>query len=291
MGIKAEDILINSNGSIYHLNLLPCDIANKIILVGDPSRVKLVSSFFDKIIVKKHNREFITHTGTYKDQLVTVLSTGIGTDNIDIVLNELDALANINLATKKVNPNLKKLSIIRIGTSGTIQPHINVNSIICSKIALGFDGLLNFYKERNTICLKSIENKFIKQINWNKLLAKPYFVEADQDLYNLFKNYTSGITISAPGFYAPQGREIRLKPLDIDLNTRLSSFKYKSFSILNYEMECSAIYGLSKLLGHKAITVCLVIANRFTGKYNSNYKKNMGELIKHTLDKITLNYD
>ncbi|PLX02401.1 MAG: phosphorylase [Marinilabiliales bacterium] len=285
--IEPSELIINDDGSIYHIKLKPEDIADDIILVGDPQRVEIVSSFFDTIELKKHNREFNTHTGTYKGKRLTVLSSGIGTDNIDIVVNELDALVNIDLKTRTVKKEHKSLNLIRLGTSGGLQGDIPVDSFLMSKIAIGFDGLLNFYHNRDEVCDLDMEDAFTKYLNWNKRLASPYFVEASEKLMNrLGEGFIPGVTISSPGFYGPQGRILRLPLAVPDMNQKIEDFKYKEYKITNFEMESSAIYGLSKMLGHEALTVCVIIANRVQKTFSADYKTMVKKLIQNTLDKL-----
>jgi uridine phosphorylase len=279
------ELILNPDGSIYHLQLHPQDIADKIILVGDPDRVEMVSACFEKTKLKKSNREFYTHTGYYKDCRMTVMSTGIGTDNIDIVMNELDALANVNLESKEINPAQRSLQIIRIGTTGGLQDDIPINSFILSRYACGFDNVLNFYSGRDQVCDLEMEKDFIEHTGWSKILHTPYFVRSSDQLFDLFPpDMVSGITVSAPGFFGPQGRMIRLETIDPDLNDKLQSFRHGGFLITNYEMESSALFGLSRLLGHHAISICLMAANRVTGKVASDYHHRMNELISFTLD-------
>jgi uridine phosphorylase len=285
--IPESELIINPDGSIFHLHLLPENIADTIILVGDMDRVKEVSSFFDKIELKKQNREFITHTGIFRSKRITVVSTGIGTDNIDIVVNELDALANIDLKTRLVKEQKKRLNFIRIGTSGALQYDIPVDTPIISKMAIGFDGLLNFYANRNTITDASIEKAFIAHMSWNAQLTTPYFVEGSNELLEKVGfDMKKGLTISAPGFYGPQGRVLGLPIQDVTINDKITAFEYQGMKITNYEMECSAIYGLSKLLNHNAVTVCNIIANRIRGEYSANYKKSVKELIIKVLERL-----
>ncbi len=283
-----SELILNKDGSIFHLHLFPDDIAKDIILVGDPGRVETVASFFDNIELKKQNREFYTITGNYNNKRITVISTGIGTDNIDIVLNELDALANIDLKTRILNTKHKTLNFIRIGTSGSLQKNIPVNSFLMSKRSIGFDGLLNFYANRNQISDLEFEESFKTQVAWNSLLTSPYVVDGSESLINKLDgdNILKGTTISAPGFYGPQGRQLRLSPIDPELNNKIEKFEHKGEKITNYEMECSAIYGLSKLLGHNAITICAIIANRITKEYSKDYKEVMKDLIKLVLGKL-----
>lgn len=280
-----SELLKNRDGSIYHLRLLPEDIADKIILVGDPERVEMVSSFFDEVPVRKENREFITHTGMYAGTRISVISTGIGTDNIDIVMNELDALVNVNLQTNEVKPEKRSLKLIRIGTTGSLQEDIPLNSFILSRFAAGFDNVLNFYADRDRVCDLELEKDFIRHTDWNRILHTPYFVRSSDQLFNLFpENLVSGITVSAPGFFGPQGRMIRLRTIDPELNEKLRTFRYGGLRITNYEMESSALFGLSALLGHQAISICLMAANRATGEVTSDYHDHMNELIRFTLE-------
>lgn len=284
--IGDSELILNPDGSIFHLHLLPEDIADTILLVGDQDRVEVVSSFFDNVEVKKQNREFRTHTGTYKGKRISVVSTGIGTDNVDIVVNELDAIVNIDLKTRTPKDTHKKLNFIRIGTSGALQEDLNVDEPVASKMSLGFDNLINFYANRNLICHLDIEQAFMKHVNWNETLHRPYVVESSEKLFNVItKGMPSGITISAPGFYGPQGRQLRLVTADPELNEKIRQFKFNDNKITNFEMECSAIYGLSKLLGHEALTVCLIIANRYIKQFSKDYKPRMVELIKKILDR------
>ncbi len=257
-------------------------------MVGDQDRVDVVSSFFDTLEVKKQNREFITHTGTFQGKRITVTSTGIGTDNIDIVVNELDALANIDLKTRTEKPVKKVLSFIRIGTSGALQGDIPVDTPVISSMAIGFDGLLNFYAHRNEVSHLGIESQFKEHLQWNPQLTSPYFVDGSEELLKkIGYDMRKGMTISAPGFYGPQGRVLRLPIQDMDINEKISAFRSGNLTITNYEMECSAIYGLSKLLGHHAVTVCCIIANRMRKEYSNDYKPVMKELILKVLKRIT----
>ena len=287
MEFKPSELILNRDGSIFHLRLFPGQIADTIFLVGDPNRVKIVSEFFDSIEVRTSNREFVTHTGSYKGKRITVMSTGIGTDNIDIVMNELDALVNIDLEKRILNPDRKVLKIVRIGTTGGLQKTLPINSIILSRYAAGFDTVLNFYAGRNSVSDLGMEKAFKKHTGWDPILPDPYFVQSSNKLFSLFPDEMhSGITISAPGFYAPQGRSIRLNPLDMDLNDKLESFRYGGLKIMNYEMESSALYGLSRLLGHQALTLCSMLANRTSGEFTSDHKASVRNLIKFTLEHI-----
>ena len=288
--IPESELIVNGDGSIFHLKLKPEQIADDIILVGDPGRVALISDNFEKIEHKVTNREFITHTGYYKSKRISVIATGIGTDNIDIVLNELDALANIDLKKRIANSNHKSLNFVRIGTSGALQEDIEIESFLMSEISIGFDGLLNFYKRRNEVCDLKMEVAFKQHMEWNSILASPYFVNSSDTLNNkIGKKFRKGITISAPGFYGPQGRELRLEILDKDINDKIRAFTYDSKKITNYEMESSALFGLSSLLGHSAATVCVIIANRYIKQYCKDYKPAMKNLIKIVLDGLVEN--
>ncbi len=285
--IGNSELIINKDGSIFHLHLKPEQIADDIIFVGDPGRVALVSEHFDSIEHVVTNREFITHTGFYKGKRMSVVATGIGTDNIDIVVNELDALVNIDLEKRVVKDTRKSLNFIRIGTSGGLQEDMDVDSFLMSERAIGFDGLLNFYKDRDKVCDKNMESAFIKHVNWNPNLAKPYFVNASSELMDRIDGgFRRGSTISAPGFYGPQGRVLRLETQDLQINDKIRSFRYNDKCITNYEMESSAIFGLSALLGHNAATVCVIIANRYAKKYSKDYKIAVKKLIKIILDKL-----
>lgn len=287
---QESELIINPDGSIYHLNLLPQDIADTIILVGDPGRVKIVSSFFDEIEVEKSKREFYTCTGKYNNKRITVLSTGIGTDNIDIVINELDALVNIDFETRTEKSKKKSLRIIRLGTSGGLQEYLGVNTMLLSTRSIGFDGMLNFYADRNKVANTDIEENFKSFVNWSPLLASPYVVDGSAELINLLEEECNkGITISAPGFYGPQGRELRLPVHDNLLNDKITEFRYNSEKICNYEMESSALYGLSALLGHRAACICVIIANRVSKQFTKDYAPAVNNMIEYTLKKLTSN--
>jgi uridine phosphorylase len=287
--IAESELIINNDGSIFHLHLKPEQLAENVLLVGDPGRVALISSHFDKIEHKVQNREFITHTGWYKGRRFSALATGIGTDNIDIVLNELDALVNIDLKTRTPKKEHKSLNLVRIGTSGGLQEDMSVDSFLMSETAIGFDGLLNFYKRRDEVCRLDIENAFVKHMNWNPKIATPYFVDASTELMTkIGKDIRKGLTISAPGFYGPQGREIRLEIQDSNINDKIRAFRFDNKCITNYEMESSALFGLSALLGHKAATICVIIANRYAKQYSKDYKPAIKELIQIVLDRMAV---
>ncbi|MFO8002571.1 MAG: nucleoside phosphorylase [Marinilabilia sp.] len=287
--IQESELIINPDGSVFHLHIRPGELAENIILVGDPGRVETVSGFFEKIEHSADNREFVSRTGRYKGTRFTVLSTGIGTDNIDIVLNELDALVNVDFETRTVKSHLSSLNIVRIGTTGSLQEDLPVDSWLLSRRAIGFDGLLNFYEGGESIFDPGFEEQLVKDTGWSDRLTRPYVVNADEKLLEVLKeeNVHEGNTISAPGFYGPQGRVIRLPLQNPEINDRLSEFRYGSERITNYEMECSAIYGLSKLLGHKAATVCAVIANRKAGTSSKDYKPVVKSLVQYVLDRLS----
>ncbi len=286
--IEASELIINPDGSVFHLHLKPGEIAQNIILVGDPDRVELVSSFFDSIELQRSNREFVSCTGQLNGKRISVVATGIGTDNIDIVVNELDALVNIDFETRTVKANHIPLNLVRIGTSGSLQKDLPVNSWLLSEKAIGFDGLLNFYANRNNIVDQDFETVFKESLQWNELLTTPYVVNASLSLLKQLAGgkVVKGVTISAPGFYGPQGRVLRLPLADEKINDKITAFRYKNLRVTNYEMECSAIYGLSALLGHNAATVCLIIANRLAGTASKDYHLEMRELIQYVLSRF-----
>jgi uridine phosphorylase len=287
--ILQSELILNSDGTIFHLHLKPENITDNILLVGDQARVDTVAGFFDKVEFSAKNREFRTVTGWYNGQKFSVISTGIGTDNIDIVLNELDALVNIDLETRQIKKEKKSLNIVRIGTSGSLQEDIPVNAYVVAKKSIGFDGMLNFYADRELYCDIPFEKAFKQFTGWEETLPTPYVVGASKKLVPKFNNkkFRSGVTISAPGFYGPQGRVLRLPLAMPQLNRLLEQFQFEEMKITNFEMESSAIYGLSKMLGHQALTVCLIIANRVTGEANENYRPEMQKLIKTVLDNLT----
>ncbi len=286
--IEESELIINDDGSVFHLHLKPGEVADTIILVGDPARVELVASFFDSVDVEKENREFVSKTGMINRNRVTVVSTGIGTDNIDIVLNELDALVNIDFETRMVKSKLTSLNLVRIGTSGSLQKELPVDSWVLSEKAIGFDGLLNFYAGRDTISDLEFERAFTSDMDWNNQLAAPYVVNAGSELVKKLEGegITKGVNISSPGFYGPQGRVMRLNLADSELNNKITDFRFKSYKITNYEMECSALYGLSALMGHQAATVCAIIANRLAGTYSEDYKSIIKLLVETVLSRL-----
>jgi len=283
-----SELLINEDGSIFHLHLKLEQLADNVILVGDPGRVATVASYFDSQECSVSNREFKSITGTFKSKRITVVSTGIGTDNIDIVLNELDALANIDLEKRTEKPEFRQLNIVRIGTSGAMQPEIPLGSFLISEKSLGFDGLLSFYAGRDKVCDMDFEEAFKKHVDWNPKLASPYVVDNDKELIERIgkDDMLKGVTISANGFYGPQGRVLRLDLHDSHLNDKIESFRHNGYKITNFEMESSAIAGLSKLMGHKAMTVCCIIANRRIESANTNYQPQIEKLIQLVLDRI-----
>jgi uridine phosphorylase len=277
---KKTELITNKDGSIYHLNLIPGDISNKIIIVGDPGRVDMLASLMQDIRVRKENREFHTVTGSFENTEITVISSGIGTDNIDILVNELDALFNIDLNTGIVREEPVSLTFIRLGTSGGLRADIPAGSCVLTETAIGFDGLLHFYEGYDWILDTGLADYLTDYLEWPDTLSYPYAVNANKELIELFQNenFKKGITISTPGFYAPQGRRLRLETFDNEINNKLAEFSYRGRTISNYEMESSAIYGLSALLGHKALTICLVIGNRVTGEFVQDYKPLMRDL-------------
>ncbi|MEW7291798.1 nucleoside phosphorylase [Aquimarina sp. 2304DJ70-9] len=287
MVIANSELILNEDGSIYHLNIKPEHLAQTIITVGDPDRVEQVTQYFDHIECKIKKREFHTQTGTYKNHRITVISTGIGTDNIDIVFNELDALANIDLVNREVKKDHTSLQIIRIGTSGAIQADIPIDSFVISEMAIGFDSLLHFYDSKN-VQLQEVSNALLKHLDWDENKSVPYVVASDQKLSNHMQSKITrkGVTVTNVGFYGPQGRVLRLPLQDKELNKKMASFEYNNKRITNLEMETAAIYGLAKLLGHEAISMNAIIANRATGEFSQNPKKVVDRLIQYTLDKI-----
>lgn len=283
-----SELIINEDGSVFHLHITPEQLAQKIILVGDPGRVSLVASHFDTIECDISSREFHTITGTYKEKRITVLSTGIGCDNIDIVVNELDALANIDFETRTQKPEFCQLELVRIGTCGGLQPHTPVGTFICSRKSIGFDGLLNFYAGRNAVCDLSFEKAFTQHMQWNPQKGAPYVIDNDIDLITRINqgDMVNGITIAAGGFFGPQGRKLRIPLEDPDQNEKIMAFEYESQLITNFEMEGSALSGLSRLLGHKAMTVCMVIANRRAKEAYTGYKNSIDYLIEKVIERI-----
>lgn len=287
--MKDSDLILNKDGNVYHLNVKEEHLANTIILVGDPSRVQQVSNYFDNIECKRQNREFYTHTGTYQGKRLTVISTGIGTDNIDIIINELDAAINIDLETGLPKANKKSLNLIRIGTSGALQEDIPVGTHLVSEYALGFDGLIHFYKYYQSEEEALLNTKINNHLNWNPRLAEPYIIKCSMGLLDkIGDGMTKGITATASGFYGPQGRKLRLDLSDLHINEKLTSFKYKNQYITNFEMETSALYGLGSLLGHNCLTCCAIIANRIKKEYSEDYTKDVKRLIEKVLSVLVV---
>jgi uridine phosphorylase len=282
------ELIVTDKKTVYHIDLSPDQIADNVIVVGDQGRVEKISAFFSKIEFKVSHREFVTHTGIFNGKRISVVSTGIGTDNIDIVLNELDAAVNIDLEKRIEKENKRSLNIIRLGTSGALQDYIPVNGLVVSKYGLGLDGLLNFYdgfKDKNE---NEISEAFMKHINWPSNLCYPYCYAASDLLFKQFSEGNhSGITATAPGFYGPQGRRLRLKPFLPDLNERLTSFELNGQKITNFEMETSALYGLGNMLGHNCLTVCVIIANRIRKEFTTDYNASVNRLIESSLERLT----
>ncbi len=286
--IAASELLLNADGSIYHLNLRPEELADIVILVGDPGRVAMIAKYMTAIEFTKQSREFVSTTGMYKGKRITVLSTGIGTDNIDIVMNELDAVANIDFNTRKIKSRKRKLTLVRIGTSGALQPEIPLGAYVLSHYSIGCDGLVNWYANRDSVTEKDIENALIAHMGWDSNLPRPYVVKNSDRLIKAFQRKTvKGMTISAPGFFGPQGRVLRLGLAMPKMNEKFESFAAKSYKVTNYEMEGSAIAGLAKEMGHEAITVCCIIANRYRKEAITDYHPYIDKLIKMVLDTLT----
>ncbi len=286
--IKESELIVNADGSIYHLNLLPCDIADIVINVGDPDRVEMVSRFFERVEIKKQKREFVTHTGSYKGRPITVMSTGIGTDNIDIVYNELDALVNVDLIKREIKPQLTSLKLIRLGTSGSLQADIPVDSFVCSTHGLGLDGLLNFYNLDNDGDEKQLLEAFQEHYPNYNVFAQSYISKGSALLFDLLNGeMKTGITASCCGFYGPQGRVIRAQLARQGMVDLLTSFSFNNHRISNFEMETSAMFGLAKILGHHCASVNLIVANRVNKNFSKDYKKGMNEMIELVLDRLS----
>lgn len=287
MRIPESELIINDDGSAFHIHLKPEELADKVILVGDPGRVDMVGEFLEEKEFRHASREFVSITGKYKGSRITVLSTGIGTDNIDIVLTELDSLANVDFKTREVRPEHRCLTILRIGTTGAIQPDIPLGSFIFSEISVGCDGLLNWYADRDKVNIPEMEEAFKKHTHWDSRLSSPYFVKAGQRLIDAFRDCTvKGVTISAQGFYGPQGRVVRLPLAMPDMLDTFESFRFGEYRITNFEMESSAVAGLAAHLGHEAGTVCCAIANRYLKDSNTNYKPRVRQLVELALGKM-----
>ncbi len=285
-----SELIINDDGSVFHLHVKPEQLADKVILVGDPGRVPVVASHFDSRECEVESREFRTITGTYKGKRLTVVSTGIGCDNIDIVMNEIDALANIDFATRKEKPVPHSLELVRIGTCGGLQPYTPVGTFICSEKSVGFDGVLNFYAGREAVCDLAFERAFLKHMGWkgSQCAPAPYVIDADKELADRIAGHemVRGVTIAACGFFGPQGRRLRLPLADPDQNEKIQQFEYEGRRVTNFEMESSALAGLSRLMGHRAVTVCMVIANRWAKEMDTNYKNSIDTLIQTVLNRI-----
>lgn len=288
MKIKESELVVNPDGSIYHLHLTPDELADNVLLVGDPGRVPVVSKHFDTVELRRENREIHSHTGTFRGKRFTVISTGMGPDNIDIVLNELDALKNIDLKTREIKEKKTSLNIVRIGTSGSLQQDIPVDSFVVARQAIGFDGVLHFYKSQDVRRI-DIEDAFIEQTHWNPLAARPYVVDGSKELFERIHGAQTveGFTATAVGFYGPQGRELRIPLANPEANDMLEKFSYKGLRLTNYEMETSAIYGLSALLGHKACSTNCIVAARTAGVFSADAHAAVEKLIVHVLDRLT----
>lgn len=286
--IPPSELIINPDGSVFHLHLLPEQLTDRIILVGDPGRVDMVASFFDTKTFEVSSREFHTIGGTYKGKPIMCLSHGIGPDNIDIVITELDALANVDFKTREVREQTRSLTLVRIGTSGALQPDLTLGTPVIAEKAIGFDGVLNYYAGRNSVADLDFEHALCRHTGWNPLWAKPYVVDADTSLVEQIggSDMVRGNTISAVGFYGPQGREVRLQLANPDLNSRIETFEHHGRKITNYEMESAPLQGLGRLMGHRAMTVCSIIANRFNSTANPNYKSGIKDLVATVLERI-----
>ena len=286
--IAPSELIINPDGSVFHLHLRPEQLTDRIILVGDPGRVNMVADFFDTKDFEVSSREFHTIGGTYRGKPIMCLSHGIGPDNIDIVINELDALANVDFETREVRDTHRTLQMVRIGTSGALQPELKLGTPVIAEKAIGFDGVLNYYAGRNEVCDLDFEKDLTEHVGWNPLWASPYVVDADSELVNLIggNDMVRGNTISAVGFYGPQGREVRLPLANPDLNRHIEEFEHRGRRVTNYEMESAPLQGLSRLMGHKAMTVCSIIANRMCHEATPNYKTAMRDLVGTVLDRI-----
>ena len=285
--IAPSELIINADGTIFHLHLKPEQLADTVILVGDPARVATIAAHFDSAECNVSNREFNTITGYYKGKRMSVISTGIGIGNIDICVTELDALANVDFATRTVKDTFRRLTLVRLGTSGALQPDIEVGEVVFARTSAGFDSLLGYYAGRNEVCDLDMQRSFMEHTQWSELLAPPYFVNADNELWEHFKDsVTEGITIAAPGFYAPQGRYVRLQPADINLNEKVEAWRYEGRRITNFEMEGSALAGMAALMGHRATTICTIIAQRIAKKAQTDYRPFVERMIVMALDKL-----
>lgn len=288
MRIPESELIINADGSAFHIHIKPEELADNVILVGDPGRVDMVASFMTDIEFRHESREFVSTTGKYNGKRITVLSTGIGPDNIDIVATELDALANVDFKTREVKPEHRRLSILRIGTCGAIQPDIPIGSFILSHISIGLDGLLNWYANRENVTIPDMEEAFKKHVGWDKYLPSPYFIKASDKMIEKFKDVTvKGVTLCAGGFYGPQGRVVRLPLAMPDMVSKFESFRFGEWRITNFEMEGSALAGLARQLGHDAVTLCCAIANRHLKSSNPDYKALVRNMVQLALDRLT----
>ena len=286
--IPASQLVLNNEGAIYHLNLHPDQLADNVIMVGDPGRVDMIASFFDKIEVERQNRELVTRTGWFNGKRITVLSTGMGTDNLDIVMNELDALANIDLKTRMPKETHRSLNLIRIGTCGALQPDIEPGNNVATRYAIGLDGLLYFYEKHKEVNEIAMRDAFINQMDYPNDLPMPYVVEGSKVLFDkLAEGYYQGVTATAPGFYGPQGRTLRMHLTYPENNSKIENFEYQGWRVCNFEMESSALYGLGKMMGHNCLTVCVVIANRVTEKFTTDYHPYVRKLVENTLVRLS----
>lgn len=288
--IPASQLVLNSEGAVYHLNLHPDQLADDVLLVGDPGRVELVASFFDKIEVERQNRELVTRTGYFNGKRITVLSTGMGTDNLDIVMNELDTLVNIDLKTRTPKEEHRTLNLIRLGTCGALQPDIEVeDSYVATRYAIGLDGLIYFYENNREVNEIAMRDAFIEQMDYPKDLPLPYVVGCSNELFDrLAQGYYQGVTATAPGFYGPQGRTLRMRLTYPELNRKIESFSYQGWRVCNFEMESSALYGLGKMMGHNCLTICVAIANRVTEKFATDYHPYVKKLVLNTLERLSM---
>ncbi len=285
--IPPSELIINEDGTIFHIHLHPEQLADKVILVGDPGRVAMVASFFDEVECEVENREFKTVTGKYRGDRFTVLSTGIGVGNIDICITELDALANIDFESRCVRSDFRRLTLLRLGTSGALQQDIEVGESVLARTSIGFDGLLSYYKGRDEVCDLQMERAFKEHMSWSEKLPSPYFIDADPELCELFKGVVrEGVTIASPGFYAPQGRHVRLEPADADMNSKIESFSYHERVITNYEMESSVLAGMAALMGHRAATICTIIAQRVAQEVNVDYRPFVESMVEMALNRL-----
>ncbi len=285
--IPPSELIINGDGTIFHLHLRPEELADIVILVGDRARVARVAAYFDEVECEAENREFHTITGRYRGKRMSVLSTGIGIGNIDICLTELDALANVDFATRTVKDELRRLTLVRLGTSGALQPDIEVGEMVFARTSLGFDSLLGYYAGRDEVCNLAMERDFMQAMQWGEKLPAPYFVDADEELWHLFKDCTTeGITVAAPGFYAPQGRYVRLAPADMSLNEKMEAWRYEGRRVTNFEMEGSALAGMAALMGHRGATICTIIAQRAVKQAQTDYQPYVERMIRTALDRL-----